>query len=330
MAKGQNQKLKLLYLLKILYEHTDDKHGLTMPEIISLLNEYGVSAERKRLYTDIEDLCHFGIDVIKERRNRNCYYYIGNRSFELPELKLLVDSVQASKFITVKKSNELINKLESLTSKHEAKQLQRQVYVAERVKTMNETIYYNVDKIHEAINGNHTIMFQYFQWNVEKEMILRHEGKIYNISPWALTWAEENYYLIGYDSEANQIKHYRVDKMLHIEIGKERRAGQEYFSEFDMAVYSKRIFGMFDGKTETVKLECENRFAGIIIDRFGQNIPIMKKDEKHFTVNVDVDVSDHFLGWVIALGNGVKIVSPEDVVERMKRMIVELENVYGK
>lgn len=206
MMKGQKQKLKLLYLLKILYEWTDDKHGITMPEIISLLNKYGVTAERKRLYTDIQDLTQFGIDIIKEKRNRQCYYYIGNRSFELPELKLLVDSVQASKFITVKKSTELINKLEGLTSKYEARQLQRQVYVAQRVKTMNESIYYNVDRIHEAINSNRMIMFHYFQWSVEKEMVLRHDGKLYNISPWALTWAEENYYLIGYDSEAKMVK----------------------------------------------------------------------------------------------------------------------------
>lgn len=330
MAKGQNQKLKLLYLAKILYEHTDDRHGLTMPEILSFLREYGVSAERKRLYTDIEDLCRFGLDVIKEKRNRKCYYYLGNRSFELAELKLLVDSVQSSKFITAKKSNELINKIESLTSKYEAKQLQRQVFVAGRVKTMNESIYYNVDKIHTAINDNLKISFHYFQWNVNKNIELRHDGKMYEISPWALTWAEENYYLIGYDSEVEQIKHYRVDKMLHIEVGTEQREGEEYFSKFDMAVYSKRIFGMFDGKSEIVKIECENKFAGVIIDRFGKNVNLIKQDDEHFTVNVDVAVSDHFLGWIIALGTGVKIVSPNEVVKKMKQRIDELQSMYSE
>ena len=330
MAKGHNQKLKLLYLLKILYEYTDDIHGITMPEIIMRLDEYGVDAERKGLYTDISDLCRFGIDVIKEKRNRKYYYYIGNRSFELPELKLLVDAVQSSKFITVKKSHDLINKLEYLTSRYEAKQLQRQVYVAERVKTMNESIYYNVDTIHTAINDNRVITFHYYQWNIDKKMELRHGGKRYKVSPWALTWAEENYYLIGYDAEVNRVKHYRVDKMLHIEVGVEARTGQECFDEFDMVAYSKRIFGMFDGKTESVKLECENRFAGIIIDRFGKDVMFIKVDETHFITNVDVAVSDHFLAWVIALGNGVRIVSPDDVVERMRRRVKELGNVYGE
>lgn len=328
MAKGRNQKLKLMYLAKILYEKTDDTHSLTMREILTNLNELGVEAERKSIYADLEALGIFGVDIIGEKIGKTYYYHIGSRQFELAELKLLVDAVQASKFITVKKSQELINKLEGLTSRYEAKQLQRQVYVAERIKTMNESIYYNVDKIHSAISTNVKICFQYFQWNLEKEMELRKNGQFYCISPWALTWTDENYYLIGYDSDADMIKHYRVDKMLRIEIIEASREGKEYFEHFDMAVYTKKIFGMFDGKVEIVKLECENRFVGVMIDRFGKDIDIIKKDTEHFVVNVEVAVSGQFLGWLIALGEGVKVVGPEYVVQQMKDEIKQLEQRY--
>lgn len=328
MARGRNQKLKLIYLIKILYENTDDTHSLTMAEILAELSDYGIEAERKSVYADLEALRTCGFDIIGEKRNKTYYYHIGNRQFELVELKLLVDAVQASKFITAKKSQELINKLEGLTSTYEAKQLQRQVYVAERIKTMNESIYYNVDKIHTAISTNVKISFQYFQWNLEKDMELRKNGQFYCISPWALTWTDENYYLIGYDSQADRIKHYRVDKMLRIETTEINREGKEYFEHFDMAVYTKKIFGMFDGNEEIVKLECENRFVGIMIDRFGKGIDIIKKDTEHFVVNVEVAVSRQFLGWLIALGEGVKVVEPKHVVQRMKDEIKQLEKRY--
>ncbi|MGN0152833.1 MAG: helix-turn-helix transcriptional regulator [Lachnospiraceae bacterium] len=328
MSKGRNQKLKLIYLIIILYENTDDMHSLTMTNILHILNEYGIEAERKSIYADLEALRNLGIDIIGEKRGRTYYYHIGNRRFELAELKLLVDAVQASRFITTKKSRELINKLEGLTSKYEAKQLQRQVYVAERIKTMNESIYYNVDKIHTAISTDVKICFQYFQWNLKKEMELRRNGQLYCISPWALTWTDENYYLIGYDSEADKIKHYRVDKMLKIETTNMHREGKEYFEHFNMAVYTKKIFGMFDGEEESVILECENRFIGVMIDRFGKDITVVKKDEEHFTVNVEVAVSGQFLGWIFALGDGVKVVGPECVVERMRDEIRRLQKRY--
>lgn len=187
MAKGNNQKLKILYLIKILSEKTDETHSITMQEIISSLKAYGISAERKSIYNDIESLRMFGMDIIGEQKDRTYYYHIGKRKFEIVELKLLVDSVQSAKFITAKKSNELIKKIEGLASRYEASQLQRQVYVSERVKTMNESIYYNVDKIHTAISANSKITFQYYQWDIHKKMILRKDGALYKVSPWALS-----------------------------------------------------------------------------------------------------------------------------------------------
>ena len=231
---GDNQKLKMLYLLKIFSEETDDLHPLTMPEIISKLAAYGVNANRKTLYLDFEELRNFGVDIISNKVGHDCYYNIGSRDFELPELKLLVDSVQSSKFITDRKSTELIKKLESLVSKYEGKQLQRQVVISGRVKAMNESIYYNVDKLHEAIGAGCQIRFKYYQWNVDKQMELRKNGDWYQVSPWALMWDDEYYYLVAFDAGDGKIKHYRVDKMLSISVTKEKRLGQEQFKRFDM------------------------------------------------------------------------------------------------
>ena len=330
MPKSSNQKLKLIYLMKILLERTDETHSITMPEIIDALAAYDISAERKSLYNDIENLRVYGLDVIGTQEDRTYSYHIGNRQFELAELKLLVDSVQSAKFITAKKSNELIKKIEGFASKYEASQLQRQVFVAGRVKTMNESIYYNVDRIHAAIAENSRITFQYFQWNVDKKMELRHDGALYEVSPWSLSWDNENYYLIAYDSNEKIIKHFRVDKMLHIELAKEHREGDERFRQFDMGAYARKMFGMFDGEEEMVKILCRNYLAGVMIDRFGKDVTMVKRDEDSFYVNVKVAVSGQFLAWVIALGEGAKIVGPESVVHRMKKEIERLARQYSE
>lgn len=328
MAKSENQKLKLLYLMKILLEKTDETHRITMPEIISSLEAYGVAAERKTIYTDIESLRLYGMDIIGEQEGKSFYYSVGNRKFELAELKLLVDSIQSAKFITEKKSNELIKKIEGFGSKYEAQQLQRQVYVTNRVKTENESIFYNVDLIHNAIAENSQITFQYFQWNVDKKMELRRGGAYYTLSPWALSWDDENYYLIAYDSYVKDIRHYRVDKMLHISLTGEKREGQERFKQFDAAVYTRKMFGMFSGEEQYVKLECKNSMAGVIIDRFGTDVSLIKKGEEKFTVNVPVAVSRQFITWVMSLGDGVKIIGPESVVDQVKAEIDRLTQQY--
>lgn len=329
MARGSNQKLKILYLMKIFLEKTDELHSITMVEIISLLKAYGITAERKSLYDDIEALRTYGIDIIGEQKDKKYYYRVVSRQFELAELKLLVDSVQSAKFITTKKSNELIKKIEELASEHEAKQLQRQVYVAGRIKTDNESIFYNVDVIHNAIVENTKIKFQYFQWDVDKKKELRHDGKYYCISPWGLSWDDENYYLVGYDSEAEIIKHFRVDKMLHITQTEEKREGKENFTQLDMAAYAKKVFGMFNGKEQTVKLKFENSFAGVVIDRFGKSVQMVRQGDKHFTININVAVSRQFLSWIMSLGEGVEIIAPHSVVEQMKEEIRQLGKRYN-
>lgn len=329
MPKGMNQKFKLYRLAQIMLEKTDEDHYITMPEILAALEEYEITADRKSIYNDLRDLEVLGIEVEGEPVGNRYHYHVVSRPFELPELKLLVDAIQSSRFITERKTNALIRKLEKLVSKYEAMKLQRQVYVSGRIKTMNESIYYTVDAIHNAISENRKIRFQYFQWNVKKEMELRHKGAYYHISPWGLSWKDENYYLVGYDSNAEQIKHYRVDKMLHIQMSEEAREGKEHFKKFNMADYAKKSFGMFGGKEQAVKLLVENSLAGVMIDRFGKDIMLIPADEEHFTVNVDVHVSNQFLGWIFSLGEGVKIVSPPQVVEQMNQEIARQAQKYN-
>lgn len=319
MARSANQKIKILYLMRILLERTDDDHGMTLEEISNALWECGVEAERKTLYDDLEVLRVFGLDIEK-RKGKTVRYHVVSREFELPELKLLVDAVQSSKFITHKKSNELIKKIESFTSRYEASQLQRQVFVSNRIKTMNESIYYTVDYIHDAINSNVKVSFHYFSWNVKKEKTLRHNGDRFVISPWALTWDDENYYMIGYDHISGLVKHYRVDKMLNIQLTDEKRDGAELFKNFDMAVYSKETFGMYGGKEQTVTLRCNNRIAGVIIDRFGTNLPFSDVTDTHFEIRIKVHTSPLFYSWLMSFGADITILSPNEVIDEYKTL----------
>lgn len=328
MAKGKHQKFKLYRLAQIMLEKTDEEHYITMPEIMEELAAYEITADRKSIYADLRDLEELGIEVEGEPTGNRYHYHVINRPFELPELKLLVDAIQSSKFITERKTNALIRKLEKLVSQYDASKLQRQVYVSGRIKTMNESIYYTVDAIHNAISENRKIRFQYFQWNVKKEMELRHGGAWYHISPWGLSWDDENYYLVGYDGAAEQIKHYRVDKMLKIQMSEEEREGKEWFRKLDMADYAKKSFGMFGGKEQEVTLLADNSLAGVIIDRFGKDVMLIPKDEKQFTVHVKVHVSRQFLGWVFSLGEQVKITGPEEVVEEMRQEVKRLMRQY--
>ncbi len=328
MPKSANQKLKLLYLLKILTEQSDENHCMSAQMLIDALDKYDIKAERKSIYDDIAQLTEFGYDIILVKAKSGGGYYLAGREFELAELKLLVETVQASRFLTLKKSRELISKLERLASKAEAGQLQRQVYVANRIKTANESIYYIVDDIHRAIQNNEQISFQYLEWNLDKELVPRKDGKVYQISPWALTCKDENYYLIAHDEEEKKIKHFRVDKMGHIKVlSGVGREGAELFERFDIADYSNKTFGMYGGREETVTLEFENHFIGVVLDRFGKDIPVRKRDEEHFSVRVKVALSGQFYGWVTGLGKGAKITAPEDVAKGYRSYI---ENILAQ
>lgn len=319
MSRGVNQKFKFIYLMKMMQEKTDDEHSLTMSQIMDELEKYDVTAERKSIYTDFQDMTDkFGVEIIKEQIGRETYYHVGAREFELAEVKLLIDAIQSSKFITQTKSRELITKIKSFVSEYQAKQLQRQVYINDRVKTMNESVYYNVDDIHTAINQNKKIRFKYFKWDINKKLVPRHNGDWFVVSPWALTWDDENYYMVAFDDLNRKIKHYRVDKMMYISMEEESRAGREEFKNFDMAEYSKSIFGMYQGQKTKVKIEFANYMCGVFIDRFGKDITFRPIDDEHSELHVDVNVSPQFFGWVFSLGKGVKVTGPSEVVEQMR------------
>lgn len=329
MSRGTNQKFKFTYLMKIMLEKTDDEHSLTMPQIMEELEKYDVTAERKSIYTDFQDMTEkFGVEIIKEQIGRETYYHVGAREFELAEVKLLIDAIQSSKFITQTKSRELITKIKSFVSEHQAKQLQRQVYINDRGKTMNESVYYNVDDIHTAINQNKKIRFKYFKWDINTKLVPRHNGDWFIVSPWALTWDDENYYMVAFDDLDSKIKHYRVDKMMHISIEEEKRSGRDVFRNFDMAEYSKATFGMYQGQKAKVKIQFANYMCGVFIDRFGKDISFRPIDDEHSEFHVDVNVSPQFFGWIFSLGKDVKVTGPSEVVERMKVLAREfLENM---
>lgn len=328
MPKSANQKLKIIYLMQLLLQRSDENHHLTVQEMIDELAKHDISAERKSIYADLEALRQFGLDVVQSK-GKSTGYYIASRDFELPELKLLVDSVQSSKFITHKKTLALIKKIEGLASVYDAQLLQRQVYVRNRVKSMNESVYYNVDEISNAITQNCMIHFKYSELDVNKERRYRHDGRVYEISPFALMWDDENYYMLGYDARAERMKHYRVDKMVQIETTEEKRLGIEIFEQFDMSAYSKRVFGMFTGSEQTVKLRFDNALVGAVLDRFGKEIMLIPDGDAHFTVNVDVAVSTQFYAWLFAFGTMVEVISPGAVREELAQRARELAELYS-
>ena len=293
------------------------------------LEKYDVTAERKSVYADFQDMTDkFGIEIIKKQIGRGTYYHVGSRKFKLAEVKLLIDAIQSSKFITQTKSRELITKIKSFVSEHQAKQLQRQVYINDRVKTMNESVYYNVDDIHTTINENKKIRFKYFKWDINKKLVPRHNGDWFIVSPWALTRDDENYYMVAFDDLDSKIKHYRVDKMMHISVEEEKRSGKEVFRNFDMAEYSKATFGMYQGQKAKVKIRFANYMCGVFIDRFGKDISFRPIDDEHSELHVDVNVSPQFFGWIFSLGKDVKVTGPGEVVEQMKVFAKEfLENM---
>lgn len=327
MAKSANQKMRLLYLMQYLNENTDEAHPVTVRDMISHLAGLGIRAERKTIYDDLETLRVFGLDIL-QIKSKSTGYYIGARAFELPELKLLVDSVQSSKFITQKKTLSLIRKIEALASRHDAQLLQRQVFVRNRVKSMNESVYYNVDELSAAITEDKQITFRYFEYTVSKERRFRKEGALYQVSPYALMWDDENYYMLAWDSAAAALKHYRVDKMTDIALAPLAREGAEAFSKVDMSSYSKKVFGMFTGKEERVQLKFRNHLVSAVLDRFGKDIFLSAVDTEHFVCGLDVVISPQFYAWLFGFGADAEVLSPASVREEFNARLQETQNLY--
>lgn len=327
MPKSENQKMKILYLMSMMLKETDSDHKLTVNQMIdSLSRNHGIEVERKTIYADLEILKEFGLDIDRDK-TKTFNYYVASRDFELSELKLLVDVIQSSKFITTKKSEDFIKKIENLTSVHLAKSLHRQVYVNRQIKTMNESIYNNVDTIQEAIANNRKISFKYFEYTVKKEKQYRRNGQDYYANPIFLTWDNENYYLVSYCPNEKMIKHYRVDKMVQIKVVTETR--DEHDIKIDPANYTNKVFGMFIGDEHTIEIEFDNSLIDVIIDRFGKMVPIIRRTATTFTIHVKVEISPVFIGWIMQFGNKATVLSPSCLIDELKDRAAELLGKYS-
>ena len=325
MPKQERQKQKLLVLKEFFERETDEAHPASMPEILAYLAARDIPAERKSVYSDIETLRDFGLDLCL-RRGRGGGYYLASRAFELPELKLLVDAVQSSRFLTDRKSMALIGKLSALASRHDAARLQRQVVVSGRVKTMNESIYYNVDRIHDAILNNSQIRFGYFDWDLGGAR--RARPGPYVASPYALCWDHENYYLIAH-SARHGLTHYRVDKMTRIQETGTPRVQTEETAKLDLAAYLKKTFGMFGGQEMTVRLRFPRRLAGVIYDRFGHDAMLIPDREDCFTFTAAVVDSPLFYGWLAGFGGQAELLSPPAARQEFRAMLEDALALYA-
>ncbi len=332
MARSANQQYKLVRLMELFLQETDEDHGLTMEEIIAHLAASGIPAERKSIYENIETLNQYcGMDIIHTQEGGRHLYFAGERTFQETDVRLLADAVASSRFITAKKSEELLKKLSSLTSRHHAAELRRQLHVASRIKNMNDTIYYILDDLSRAINGNKAIEFCYYDWKCQGGALKkspRHGGKVYTVSPWQLLWQDELYYLIAYDHAAEAIRHYRVDRMGMIRLTEEKRQGEELFATIHLENYTSRIFGMFGGKSQWVTLSFPERFLDIMVDRFGKDLHPTPAKKGYFEIRVEIVPSLPFYGWIFSLGAEVQLVEPLSLREEYKQYLEQHLSSY--
>ncbi len=329
MPRSAGHKEKLFALFEYLMDETDETHGVTIEEIRAYLVSRGIGAERKGLYDDFAVLATLGFPV-ERMRTSPPRYHLTERVFTLPELKMLVDAIQSSKFIPKEESITLIHKLERFAGRHRAAELSRQVYVEGRVKSTSESAMENVDILHTAIREGVQVAFSYYEYNAKKEKVLRHGGKRYRISPYAMVWNNENYYLIAFDEEEKKIKHFRVDKMTNLEISKQKRTISDEFMRFNPADYSEKTFGMYGGREELVTLRCTESLAGVMIDRFGSAPTFFPEGDGHFRVSLRVMVSPNFYSFVLGFGTGMEILSPPDVREEFLNILTGVRALYDR
>lgn len=320
----KNVRLRVLLVMEVLFERTDEEHGISMGEIIEWLAEHGVRGNRKSVYEDIHALQEYGLCVEYSPEDKT--YHLMERAMELPELKLLVDAIHASKFITRKRTDQMISHVMDMASAFQRGALKREIY-SEKPKSPSATGFYSMDTLHQAMASNCQVAFHYGAWNLNKELEYKHDGALYQVSPWLMVWAEENYYLVAYDSQAAQIKHFRVDKISDVELLEEKRTGKQEFEKLDTTNYSTNHFGMYGGELKRVTVQFENRFIGVVLDRFGTDIQIVRVDENYFKAALPVVVSGQFFGWLFALGSQVKILS-EEVAKEYQEYLQKVLAIY--
>lgn len=321
-ALKATNKNRLVCLMKLLYETTDEQHPITANEIVDYFTSIGVSVNRRTIMSDIDILSKSGLDIIVIKSSQNKYFW-GDRHFQMPELKLLIDAVASSKFITEKKSEELIKKISSLASKHQATALSRHLYVANRVKPDNEDIYYIVDSLNDAVSEQKKVQFKYFEYTPTKKKVFRNNGELYVISPYALLWNEDHYYMIGYSEKHEKVVQFRVDRMYKPKVSKADAIPAP--AGFNIADYSKKVFEMYDGEEMTVELVCDNSLMKVIVDRFGEDFETNPLTAITFKAKVRVCTSPTFYGWVFQFGGKIKILSPASAKQQFKAMLQAAE-----
>ena len=327
MPRSSNQKLKVLYLHKILSERTDENNLLNANDLVEALSAYGVPADRKSIYDDIEALQTLGLDIVLHR-GPNGGYFVASRDFELPELKLLVDAVQSSRLITARKSNELIKKLSKLTSAEQAKKLNRQVHIGGRTKALNEAVYYVIDRIHEAINSGKKISFKYFNYNIGKDRVYKRPDKPYVRTPVAMCWNDDNYYLITYSPKHDSpFATYRVDRMADVQILGEP-ADKYDKKSFNITDYVKEHFGMFSGETISARVAFDESLVSVVLDRFRSDTHMRAMGDGRFSISANVSATPVFLGFIFQLGKKAEILEPESLKTAMRDMLKSASEMY--
>lgn len=330
MAGNRNQKIKLLYLIDIFKKYTDEEHPLSANEICDRLLKYGVEVERKSIYDDVDVLIRYGLDIITTRVPKRGYF-LGGRDFELAEICLLIDAVKAASFISPKKSSELAHKLGNMLSVSQEKEISARVYVENRGKCTNEEIYYNIDALNKAIVDGKKVTMHYIRRELGENNRISNTIKELTISPYALTWVNDHYYLIGNNSKYDNLIHLRVDRMKSVKIVKEHI---RHFSEvsdykvfFDIADYSRKSFNMFGGETKTIKLCCKNTILEQVVDRFGEKLFIIK-DGDSFTFSTKANISDGLVSWLLQFGGDIEVVEPADLRVQLKDRVESIANIY--
>lgn len=316
MSKSDS-KARILQVYKILVQESDSEHYITIQQIIDRLEELGIKSFRKTVISDIDELIGFGIDIecVKSTQNR---YYMKSNIFTLSELKLLVDAVEASQFITQAKSAELIDKLSSLTSSHSAESLCRHIFLSKRLKSENEEIYDVVDKIHAAINQNRQISFLYYEYDGEKNRMFRNNGERYTFSPYGMTWEDGRYYVIGFSVKHSKIITFRADRISGVEVLNDVSVPKP--KNFNIADFSGKLFRMYGGETAVVTLKCKNEVMKSVIDRFGTDVQTFPASKGYFNAVVEVGAGQTFFGWVFQFGGDIKIVKPAKIKRQFQEM----------
>lgn len=327
MAGLSKQKQKLLIMEQLFNKRTDENHALTGNQLIDILAHQDIKAERKTIYDDIATLCDSGIKLEVTKIGHSNAYFLSERLFQDEELFLLADAVASSKFLTIKKSNELIKKLQSLTSDHKAKQLRRSIYVDNRTKAFNENIYYTINTVQEGIFSDRNITFNYFEYSLEKRKQLKHGGELYTVSPFQLIWENDNYYLACYCFKHKKICRYRVDRMINVSVSDEKRCKLTE-EEAEEMKNQRSLYSMYGGEEETVQIQFDNSLINVVIDRFGERVICHQNSENTFYINADVQISPTFWGWLFQFGDKAKILGPSQVTVMAQRKIKELADMY--